>query len=166
MKTKKNKIGFGVWLLSHPKAFQVTMMMSAIGATFIFGVLAILGWVFRWNTIITIIWSVFAIASGWKTYKYFKVKKMLGNEQFANYTLGDFMNIEQIKDEEEIENGRKGNGEQSEKFCSEQSNADDEQPVGEKYKGSSGRVLESEEESEFTDVSFSDYLSSDKEDSR
>ena len=164
---KKNKPSFGIWLLSDPKAFQVTMLSGAIGGTVIFGTLAILGWTFGLPAILNIFLSIFAIFSSWKSYKYFKTKKTLGEEQFGNYTLGDFMNVEQVENWEDYENGRNGKcGEQSEKFCSESGNANDEQPVSEKYESTSGRILESEEEPEFSDVSFSDYLSSDKEDSK
>jgi len=165
MKIKKKKPSFGIWLLSNPKAFQVTMLIGAIGGTVIFGSLAILGWIVRWNMAITIIWTVFALLSGWKSYKYLKTRRMLGDEQFSNYTLGDFMSIQQVKEQEDYENGRERyNGEQSEKFCSEQSNANDEQPVSEEYQGTPRRVLESEEEPESADDSFFDLIQESNED--
>ena len=160
MKTKnKGFKNFGFWLLTDPKAFQVTMLMAAIGGTTIFGLLSILGWIFHWHMAITTIWSIFALLSGWKSYKYFKARKQLGDEQFGNYTLGDFMNVEQVEDEENEENDReRNNGGQGKEFCPEQSNADDEQPTGEKYQDAPGRILESSEESEPTDDGFFDLI--------
>lgn len=105
MKTIKKKgfKNFGFWLLTDPKAFQVTMFMAAMGGTVIFGALSILGWVFQWNLFLTVLWTVFALLSGWKSFNYFKNKKKLGDEQFGNYTLGDFMDVKVVDDNEEEE---------------------------------------------------------------
>ena len=164
MKIKnKTKYGsFGMWLLADPKAFQVTMLISAVGATIIFTLLAILGWFFSWTSVITIIWTVFALLAGYKSFKYIRARRRMGDDQFAGYTLGNFMNVEQVEENEDDREGN--NGEQSEKFCSEQSNADDEQPTREKYKDTSRRILESEKEPEPADNSFFDLIQESNQD--
>jgi hypothetical protein len=164
MNIKDKMADFGMWLLSEPKAFQITMLMAAVGATFIFTFLAITSLIMGWSMVLSIIWSIFALLAWYKSIKFFIAKRKMGKEQFGNYTLADFMNVEM----EEEENERTGSElcTESERVCAEQSNANDGESAGEKHKSFAGRIPQSEEEPEFPDLSFGDIISSDKENSR
>jgi len=153
LSNRKKYGSFGVWLLSDPKAFQVTMFVSAIGGTILFTTFATLSWVFGWNTIISVLFTGFALLMMSKSYKYFKQRKQMGDDQFAGYTLGNFMNVTAVEDDK---NATRESNEQDAEAGTEY--------VGEEHKISTQGIISGEESGEPADSSFFDLIQESNED--
>lgn len=169
---------FILWLFTNPKAMKVLMIYSTIIGIVLFSGLFLLAIYLKWWWGSWIIFGLLTILAVYKCYKTRKQLKMI------DYTLGEFMDITAVHEEEkeknkdkEVDNNECGEGgeaddgefeaaESGDKFYnSEQGLSDDGESAGEKHKKSNRRVQECEEESESTDISFMQHLRHSKIDS-